>query len=125
MSWTRKPWDNLRKHHLPRYQWTACDGRTRLRFLAYRHRLNRTHGLAFLVLALLWLRAHGVTNPITFQTDWGQEISESPSIGSGRRSFEPFGGDNPQQIAALEARFLQPLEGQLKRYPLGRKGYNG
>ena len=102
-------WDHLRKHHLPRYQWTACDGRTRLRFLAYSHRLNRTNGLAFLVLALLWLRAHDVTNPVTFQTDWGQE----------------FGGDNPQQIAALEERFLRPLQGQLKRYPLGRKGYNG
>ena len=102
-------WDHLRKHHLPRYQWTACDGRTRLRFLAYSHRLNRTNGLAFLVLVLLWLRAHGIITPVTFQTDWGQE----------------FGGDNPQQIAALEARFLQPLGGQLKRYPLGRKGYNG
>jgi transposase-like protein len=102
-------WDHLRKHHLPRYQWTACDGRTRLRLLAYSHRLNRTNGLAFLVLALLWLRAHGVINPITFQTDWGQE----------------FGGDSPQQIAALQKRFLQPLGGQLKRYPLGRKGYNG
>ena len=102
-------WDHLRKHHLPRYQWTACDGRTRLRFLAYSHRLNRTNGLAFLVLVLLWLGAHGVSTPVTFQTDWGQD----------------FGGDNPEQIAALEARFLQPLGGHLKRYPLGRKGYNG
>ena len=102
-------WDHLRKHHLPRYQWTACDGRTRLRFLPYSHRLNRTNGLAFLVLALLWLQAHGVTTSVTFQTDWGQE----------------FGGDNPDQIAALEKRFLLPLGGQLKRYPLGRKGYNG
>ena len=102
-------WDHLRKHHLPRYQWTACDGRTRLRFLAYSYHLNRTNGLAFLLLILLWVRAHGVTNPITFQTDWGQE----------------FGGDNPERIAALEERFLQPLQGQLKRYPPGRKGYNG
>jgi putative transposase len=102
-------WDHLRKHHLPRYQWTACDGRTRSRFLAYSHHLNRTNGLAFLVLVLLWLRAHGIITPVTFQTDWGQE----------------FGGDNPDRIAALEERFLQPLGGALKRYPLGRKGYNG
>jgi hypothetical protein len=27
-------WDHLRKRKLPRYQWTCCDGRTRLRFLA-------------------------------------------------------------------------------------------
>jgi len=102
-------WDHLRKRHLPRYQWTACESLTRLRFLAYSHHLNRTNGLAFLVLILLWLRAHGITLLVTFQTDWGQE----------------FGGDNPEQIAALEARFLQPLDGQLKRYPPGRKGYNG
>jgi transposase len=102
-------WDHLRKHRLPRYQWTACESLTRLRFLAYSHHLNRTNGLAFLVLILLWLRAHDITNPVTFQTDWGQE----------------FGGDNPHQIAALETRFLQPLGGQLKRYPPGRKGYNG
>lgn len=71
---------HLQRQHLPRYQWTACDGRTRLRFLAYSHRNNRTNGLAFLILVLMWLRAFGVETPVTFQTDWGQE----------------FGGDNPQ-----------------------------
>jgi len=86
-------WDHLRKHKLPRYQWTACYDRTRLRFLAYSHRLNRTNGLAFFILALLWLRAFGVETSVTFQTDWGQE----------------FGGDNPDRIAALEERFLRPL----------------
>ena len=102
-------WHHLRQHRLPRYQWTACDGRTRLRFLAYSHRLNRTNGIAFLILALLWLRTHGVTTKVTFQTDWGEE----------------FGGDNPHRIASLEARFLQPLQGALCRYPKGRKQYNG
>ena len=94
------------RDHLPRYQWTACDGRTRLRFLAYSHNLNRTNGLAFLILILLWLRAHGVSSPVTFQTDWGQE----------------FGGDNPDQIAALERRFLQPCNEVVSP---GRKNYNG
>lgn len=102
-------WQHIRAQHLPRYQWTACDGRTRLRFLAYSHRLNRTNGMAFLLLVLLWLRAHEVDTAVTFQTDWGQE----------------FGGDNPRQIAQLEQRFLQPLQGTLRRYPKGRKGYNG
>jgi len=102
-------WQHIRRCRLPRYQWTACDGRSRLRFLAYSHRLNRTNGMAFLLLVLLWLRAHDVTTPVTFQTDWGQE----------------FGGDNPDRIAALQARFLQPLNGTLCRYPLGRKQYNG
>lgn len=100
---------HLARLHLPRYQWTAIDSRTRLRFLAYSSHCHRTNGLAFLLLVLLWLRAHGVEGPVTFQTDWGDE----------------FGGDNPERMAELSHRFLQPLGGQLCRYPLGRKGYNG
>ncbi len=100
---------HLARQHLPRYQYTACDGRTRLRFLAYAQANNRTNGLAFLILVLAWLRAFGINTPVAFQSDWGQE----------------FGGDNPAQVAALSARYLQPLQGQLQRYPIGRKGYNG
>jgi len=109
---------HLRRQGLPRYQWTACDGRTRLRFLAYSHRIHRTNGLAFLILVLMWLRAFAIQTPVTFQTDWGQE----------------FGGDNPEQVQLLSPgplppglgrQFLQPLQGQLARYPKGRKGYNG
>lgn len=100
---------HLDRQHLPRYQWTARDGRSRIRFLAYSHSLNSTNGMAFLILTTLWLRAHGITGEITFQTDWGQE----------------FGGDNPARIARLETQFLQPLQARLTRYPIGRKGYNG
>lgn len=100
---------HLRRQGLPRYQWTACDGRTRLRFLAYSHRIHRTNGLAFMILVLMWLRAFGTQISVTFQTDWGQE----------------FGGDNPEQVQLLSRQFLQPLQGQLARYPKGRKGYNG
>lgn len=100
---------HLDRRHLPRYQWTACDGRSRVRFLAYSHELNSTNGMAFLILVSLWLRAHGIAGEIAFQTDWGQE----------------FGGDNPERIAHLETKFLQPLQAKLRRYPMGRKGYNG
>lgn len=100
---------HLGRQRLPRYQWTACDGRTRLRFLAFSHTLSTTHGLAFLLLVLAWLRAWGVETPVVFQTDWGVE----------------FGGDNPQRVQELSTRFLAPLGGTLCRYPLGRKGYNG
>lgn len=95
--------------HLPRYQWTACDGVTRIRFLAYSHHLNSTHGIAFMLLVLLWLRAHGIETPVSFQTDWGQE----------------FGGDDARKVIRLSRQFLEPLEGHLTRYPMGRKGYNG
>ncbi len=102
-------WHHLRRHHLPRYQWTVCETHTRLRFLAWSHRLSRSHGLAFLLLVGLWLRAHGVQDPLAFQTDWGQE----------------FGGDNPDRLADLQQRFLAPLDARLVRYPPGRKEYNG
>ena len=101
-------WDHLRKGRLPRYQWTACESRSRLRFLAYSHTRTLTNGLTFLSLVLCWLRLHGVETPVTFQTDWGEE----------------FGGDNPQRLQALEKRFLEPLQGSLCRYPKGRKEYN-
>jgi transposase len=100
---------HLRRQGLPRYQWTACESRTRLRFLAYSHRLNRTNGLSFMMLVLMWLRAFGCEISVTFQTDWGQE----------------FGGDNPERVRQLSDQFLSPLDGQLARYPKGRKGYNG
>ena len=100
---------HLARYHLPRYQYTACDARTRIRFLAYALANNCTNGLAFLILVLSWLRAFDIHTPVAFQTDWGQE----------------FGGDDPSRVARLSARFLQPLQGQLRRYPLGRVGYNG
>lgn len=102
-------WDHIRKRRLPRYQWTACDSRTRLRFIAYSHSKSRTNGMAFLILVLMWLRAFDIDVPVTFQTDWGEE----------------FGGTNMDRIASLEKRFLKPLQGQLKRIPMGRSEYNG
>jgi len=100
---------HMGRQGLPRYQWTACDARTRLRLLAYSHHITRTNGMAFLILCVLFLRALGIKGPIVFQSDWGQE----------------FGGDNPDRVAALSLRFLAPLDAQLMRYPMGRKGYNG
>ena len=102
-------WDHIRKRRLPRYQWTACDSRTRLRFLAYSHSKSRTNGMAFLILTLMWLRAFDITTTVTLQTDWGEE----------------FGGTNMERIASLEERFLEPLQGQLRRIPMGRSEYNG
>jgi hypothetical protein len=36
-----------------------------------------------------------------------------------------FGGDNPQHVEEWNQRFLAPVGGALRRYPKGRKGYNG
>lgn len=98
---------HMDRRGLPRYQWTACDGRSRLRFLAYSHRLNRSNGFAFMIMVTMWMRAFGVESSVTFQTDWGQE----------------FGGDNPDTVHELSQKFLEPLGAQLRRYPKGRKQY--
>ena len=80
---------HLLRQGLPRYQWTACDGRTRLRFLAYSQRLNRTNGMAFLVLVLMWLRAFSCRNgdivkccgsPTDRRRVWKDSVKTSPPV---------------------------------------------
>jgi putative transposase len=97
-------WGHLRKHRLPRYQWTFLESRTRLRLLAFSREMSTLHGMAFLSLAVSWLRLCGVPTEMTIQTDWGEE----------------WGGSNPDKIARLEAEFLRLLGARL-----GRKEYNG
>jgi hypothetical protein len=99
-------------HHehvgLPPYQWTACCVRTRTRFLAYSTEKTFANGLAFMVLVILWLRAHGLRHHISHQTDWGEE----------------FGGKSPKKLAALDRRIFQPLGASLLRIRKGRKTDN-
>jgi transposase len=102
-------WDHLRKRRLPRYQWTFLESRTRLRLLAFSREISTLHGMAFVSLAVSWLRLCGVQTEMTLQTDWGEE----------------WGGSNPDKIARLEAEYLRPLGARLGRIPLGRKEYNG
>ena len=102
-------WDHMRKRRLPRYQWTFCEAKTRLRFLAYSRELNLTNGLCFMALVMLWLRRYGIEGEVVWQTDWGEE----------------FGGSNPTKLATLQERHFQLLGAKLARIPLGRKGYNG
>ena len=102
-------WDHLRKHRLPRYQWTFLEGRTRFRFLAYSHRLSVVNGLCFVALVMSWLRAWGIDVEVQWQEDWGPE----------------FGGENPEHLAKLDERYYRPFGAKLRRAPKGRKGYQG
>jgi len=102
-------WDHMRKRRLPRYQWTFCEGKSRLRFLAYSRELSLTNGLCFMALVMLWLRSYGIEGEVSWQTDWGEE----------------FGGSNPTKLSWLQERCFAPLGARLARIPLGRKGYNG
>jgi hypothetical protein len=96
------------RHHeragLPLYQWTACCVRTRMRFLAYGSEKTMACGLAFMVLLVLWLRAHGLHHHVSFQTDWGEE----------------FGGKSPKKLAALDRRIFRPLGAMLLHIRKGR-----
>jgi transposase-like protein len=100
---------HLHHAHLPRYQWTFLEGLSRLRFLAFSHELTSTNALCFAGLVLFWLRAHGLSQTLQWQTDWGSE----------------WGGDSLAQIERLNHKLFEPLGAQLVRFPLGRKGYNG
>ena len=53
-------WSHLLRKRLPHYQWTFCEAKTRLRFLAYSRELSLTNGLCFMFLVMLWLREYGV-----------------------------------------------------------------
>ena len=104
-----KRWSHIIRQRLPRYQWTCLEARTRLRFLAYSRELSVTNGIAFMVLVMLHLRAHGIRGRVVWQTDWGSE----------------FGGSSPARIAELQRKYYGPMGAVLARYPKGRKGYNG
>jgi len=102
-------WDHIRKCGLPRYQWTFCEAKTRLRFIAYSRELSLANGLAFLWVVMMWIRGHGIDKELVWQTDWGEE----------------FGGTNPEKLEYLNRRYYEPLGCRLGRIPKGRKGYNG
>jgi len=104
-----KLWTHMLRKRLPRYQWTFCEGKTRLRFLAYSRELSLVNGLCFTFLVMLWLKRHGIDSEVVWQTDWGEE----------------FGGSNPEKLAMLEEKYYEPLGAHLARIPKGRKGYNG
>lgn len=63
----------LRKFHLPLYQWTYVDAKTKVRFLAYSDTLGQGLGRLFLGLVTLWLRSCDLHNPFHTQGDNGGE----------------------------------------------------
>lgn len=100
---------HLQRLQLPRYPWTCLEGRTWLRFLAFRHQLTQTNALCFAGLVLFRLRAHGIFRRVEWQTDWGAE----------------WGGESLRKIERLNRRVFEPLGAKLVRFPRGRKGQGG
>lgn len=97
------------RNNLPKYQFTAIDVKTRLRFIAYAHNLSFSNGLAFMLLVEAWLRSFGVKQRVFFQTDNGQE----------------FGGKATSRKRKVMQRFIfDRLNVSLLNIPEGQKQAN-
>lgn len=67
-------YEHISRCNLPKYEWHLMDAATRTRFTAYSHELSATYGFMFIVLTLLWLRAHGVRGKLRIRLDNGMEF---------------------------------------------------
>jgi len=64
-------YQHILKENLPKFQFTAIDVKTRMKFLTYAYENTKTNELAFTKLLISWLRANGIKHRLYFQTDWG------------------------------------------------------
>lgn len=67
-------YEHISRCNLPKYEWHLMDAATRTRFTAYSHELSATYGFMFIVLTVLWLRAHGVRGQLRIRLDNGMEF---------------------------------------------------
>jgi len=97
------------RNKLPKFQFTAIDVKSRLRFIAYASELSFKTGLAFLLLLTFWLRAFGIKSHLFFQTDNGSE----------------FGGPSPSRKRSLmQKAIFDPLGVSLLNIPPRQKQFN-
>jgi putative transposase len=95
---------HMNQYGLPRFEWHIMDAATRARFTAYSYELSATFGFLFIVFVLVWLRAHGVRDPVRIRLDNGAE----------------FCAGSVKKLAQWNQR-LGPLEAVLDPIPAGAK----
>jgi len=100
----KEVYDHMKQHGLPGYEWHIMEVTTRARFTAYSYELSATFGFVFIMLVLLWLRAHGVRGSICVRMDNGTE----------------FCGGSARKLAQWNER-LGPLGAMLDPIPTGAK----
>lgn len=61
-------------HQLPLYQWGALDVASRFKLIAYSDEKTWSNGLTWFLWVTSWLRSHGVTVPIVYTVDHGEEF---------------------------------------------------
>lgn len=65
---------HLDKFNLPNYQWGALDVNSRFKMVGYSREKTWTNGLCWYLWVISFLRSHGVTCPIVFTVDNGEEF---------------------------------------------------
>lgn len=65
---------HLDQYGVPNFQWGALDVNSRFKLLAYSRERSWTNGLCFYLWTTAWLRSHGVTGPIAYTVDHGEEF---------------------------------------------------
>ncbi len=84
----------LRKNELPKYQFSAIDVKSRIKYISYGYSKNQMNGIYFMMLVGFWIRMRGYKHKLYFQTDWGSEyggFSKRKLEGLKKRYFEPMG----------------------------------
>jgi transposase-like protein len=71
---TKQQIAHLDRQGIPNFQWAALDVNSRFKLIAFSRERSWTNGLCFYLWVLAWLRSHGVTAPITFTVDHGEEF---------------------------------------------------
>lgn len=98
---------HIYRNNFPRYQWTAIDVKTRMRFLCFSYEKTFEHGFKFLELVVSWIRSMGFSHKIYIQTDNGEE----------------WGGKSLRKFKNLN-KYFSKFNVELKRIPKGKKEYN-
>lgn len=78
--------------------------RTRTKFLCYSSKLRTWLGIRFWMLLTCWLRGHGLSQRMFYQTDWGNE----------------FGGVLSWKLEKIQRKVLEPWNVQLLRIRKGQ-----
>jgi hypothetical protein len=95
-KWSKKTsdaYDHMKDYGLPQYEWHLMKVATRTRFTAYSHELSATYGFMFIMLVLLWLRAHGVRDKVRIRLDNGLEFcaGSQKKLDEWNKSLSVFG----------------------------------
>lgn len=103
--------DHIHTQQLPIYQWSAMDVNSRFKLIAYSDQKSWTNGLTWFLWVTAWLRSHGVTSPIIYTVDHGEEFGGKSwlKLTELRRLLAGFGckliqnhKQSPQENAHLE-----------------------